>query len=214
MDKDATKEAVQAALGEALKKMTSGQTPQLAAAYVAFWADCGNVAKDATNPHFKNTYASLEAVLAIVKPLMAKHGLALLQAPGPVRDHNMTLHSVLVHSSGQSWAFNTELPLGKNEGPQPAGSVITYARRYFLLAIGGIAPVDDDGEAASGEEPVAVESTKKLDKGMEAFKANEGEKPADAVKRFTAEYKDRVSATGDQELVDTYLAKRKALKGG
>jgi len=210
-------EGIQAALSQIM----SGKTPELAKAFVSFWADAGEgVAKNANNPHFKNDYADLSACLAVVKPALVKNGLALVQAPGSVRDGNQQLHSVLVHSSGQSWTFLTELPLGGKATAQSAGSCLTYARRYFLLALAGIAPVDDDGNGASeapDTRPATAHNPNELSTlilEMIAFEPTKGEKPKDTVARYTKEFKARVSATGDQHLVNKYLAQRLSLKSG
>lgn len=92
-------------------------------------------------------YADLGDALGMVRPVLAKHGIAVLQQvtsePGTVQ-----VWTTLLHSSGQ---FLTQAPLGMPEGktPQATGSAITYARRYALLAALGLATEDDDGQSAA-----------------------------------------------------------------
>lgn len=175
----------------------ASKTPALFDAYFDYWHEVGNVGKNAKNPHHKNDYANLEAVMAVVKPLMKKHGLVLLQVPGYIRDGNQVLQSALMHKpSKEVWNFHMEIPLGEKRTAQSTGSGLTYARRYFTLTISGMCPVDDDGEAAAEEveeepEP-AVEDSGKLIAVMQAFK---GKGPA-AAKEFTDKFKDSASAGG------------------
>ena len=197
------------------ESLTNGRTPALAKAYVAFWGQVVNAVKDATNPHFKNTYATLESALAVTKPAMAANKLALLQMPGPLRADVMTLVTMLVHESGETWSFTTELPLGLKTTAQASGSCITYARRYAVMAIAGICAVDDDGEAASRQPP--QESPEKddgavarLEAAISAITPVKGKK-LEAITALEA-LKGPVSETGDKALVAKYLEKRASLK--
>lgn len=123
---------------------------KLAPAYVAAWGELpAVVAKDASNPHFGNDYATLEATLKLIKPVFAKHGLALLQSSGRIADGNIDVVSLLLHSSGQQIALTTQMPLGGKLTSQAAGSATTYGKRYMAKGIAGLADSDDDGEAAS-----------------------------------------------------------------
>lgn len=122
---------------------------KLSAALVAFQAECPSVAFDSKNPHFKNRYASLAAIHRAVSPLLAKHGLAVMQFPISEEGRAGCITRIL-HESGESMEETLLLPLSKND-PQGAGAAITYARRYGLSgALGLITEEDDDGEAASG----------------------------------------------------------------
>jgi hypothetical protein len=95
----------------------------------------------------KYRYADLGDALGMVRPVLARHGIAVLQQvtsePGTVQ-----VWTTLLHCSGQ---FMTQAPLGMPEGktPQQTGSAITYARRYALLAALGLATEDDDGQTAA-----------------------------------------------------------------
>jgi len=102
-------------------------------------------AKDATNPHFRSKYPTLASVCDACDPL-AKHGIAYLQ-PTRAEGIHVTVTTMLAHSSGEWIAQDLTLTAGQNT-PQAVGSAITYGRRYGLAAMVGIAPEDDDGEAA------------------------------------------------------------------
>jgi hypothetical protein len=121
-------------------------------------AEMEGAKKDATNPHFRSSYATLAAVCDACAPL-AKHGIAYLQptrADGP----HVTVTTVLIHASGEWIAEDLTLTAGQNT-PQAVGSAITYGRRYGLAAMVGIAPEDDDGEAAEPRNAApAIDATR------------------------------------------------------
>lgn len=100
--------------------------------------------KNATNPHFKNKFADLEACMDCLREPLAANGLTV-----PQLVVGEELHTVLMHTSGQ-W-IKSVYPLVNVAGtPQGMGSCITYARRYALCAMFNlVAEPDDDGQAAS-----------------------------------------------------------------
>lgn len=114
----------------------------------------GNAVKDAANPFFKSKYADLASVREAIREPMAANGLAVVQLP-TVTERGTYLCTTLAHSSGQ-WmrSFYPIKPV--KDDPQGMGSAITYARRYALSAITGVAPEDDDGNAASGKKTDSV----------------------------------------------------------
>lgn len=126
-------------------------TPSLWKAFHAAQAELDNVKYDSKNPHFKSGYASLSAVLDATVPILNKHGLVLTQE---IRHGNQPENSVrvttrIVHAaSGEQTQDSQVIPLAKND-PQGHGSAITYARRYAIQAMLGIASEDDDGNEAS-----------------------------------------------------------------
>lgn len=130
---------------------TSEQINELATALAKAQGEIGGAVKDAQNPHFRSKYADLASVREAAKPL-AKHGLAVIQSCRmAVRDDGMVaeVETRLLHSSGQWMADTLAVPVSKPDA-QGIGSAITYGRRYTLAAFAGIAPEDDDGEAAVG----------------------------------------------------------------
>ncbi len=212
------KAAIDAGVARALTGITNGRTPDLAKAYVKFWNSVRNVEKNAQNPHLKNRYADLEATLKVAKPALAANGLALLIMPGEATSTAVTLTTMLVHESGQSWVWNTTMPMKPPKagpaGPQEMGSVISYARRYITQAVAGMAAVDDDAEAASQTDEMESIPTDidLIGKNIITFQANPGESGKDAAERFKAELEAKVSAAGDAKLAAAYIEKRKALR--
>lgn len=122
----------------------------IAVALVKFNSEVKIIEKDAKNPHFKNQYASLDTIIDEVRPLLAKHGLSIMQFPGGDGE-NFTLRTLLLHESGE-WIESEPLTMRpvKND-PQGIGSCNTYARRYSLSAMLSLntGEEDDDGNGAS-----------------------------------------------------------------
>lgn len=127
---------------------TSEQIDKIAPALLAAQKEIGNASKDAKNPHFRNSYASLGSVIEAVKEPLNKHGIAIVQTLSEGKE-GLHLSSRLLHTSGQ-WIEDTAFsPISKND-PQGVGSAVTYLRRYSLAALLCITQEDDDGNAASG----------------------------------------------------------------
>ena len=111
--------------------------------------EIGKVAKNAKNPHFKNTYADLNALLEAVEPILLEKGLLLLQ---PIKEARV--FSIIIDaSSSESIESYIDLPTGAT--PQGMGSAITYYRRYTLQSLLSLQAVDDDGHTASQPQKVA-----------------------------------------------------------
>jgi hypothetical protein len=141
---------------------TSEQIGELAAALAKAQAEMEGAAKNSTNPHFRNAYPDLASVRdACVGPL-SKNGIAVVQSPSisltTEFGAGVTVETRLIHGSGQ-WMAGTLSCQMKDASPQSVGSAITYLRRYALLSFAGIAPTDDDGEAAHGRSKVGPSST-------------------------------------------------------
>jgi hypothetical protein len=133
---------------------TSEKTTELFKAIQQVQQECGIIGKDASNPHFKSEYVSLEKQWTVVKPLLDKAGLVLIQPPGFIADGKLSIDTIIHHvPSGQFIISTGQMPIGK-EGPQAVGSAITYARRYFMQACLSVVAgdEDDDGETAEGRK--------------------------------------------------------------
>ena len=131
----------------------SSNTDLIGAALARAQLEMVNPAFDMVNPHFRNKYASLAAVRDAVIPVLAKHGIALVQNLRTVHGETpmMSVETTLYHSSGQFLKFDgLDLPVMKRDA-QGFGSAATYARRYALMAIAGVVgEPDDDANTASG----------------------------------------------------------------
>jgi hypothetical protein len=129
---------------------TSEQINELAAALIKAHAQFKPVirssrAQVAANREYK--YADLATLIEATFPALLANGIVPMQA---VDAETQSLVSRLCHVSGQ-WA-ESAYPLGKYDRPQDFGSQLSYARRYSLLALLGVAQEDDDGAEAQKAE--------------------------------------------------------------
>ena len=109
--------------------------------------------RNATNPHFRNHYADLSACLDAVLPALHENQLALVQQIHDA-ENGITVETSVLHESGESINFGKiYVPTSKHDA-QGYGSALTYGRRYGVMCL-GIAPEDDDGNAAAKSAPVA-----------------------------------------------------------
>lgn len=123
-----------------------------APAFVEAQKAMGDVIKTKRNDHFKSKYAELADVIDAVQGALNANGFSIIQpvsteAGGTV----VRITTMLLHKSGQ-WMRSTLAMRPVKADPQGVGSAITYGRRYGLMAMTGVAPEDDDGNAASGRD--------------------------------------------------------------
>jgi len=121
---------------------------QIATALVKAQKAFGPALKTHTNPAFRSKYADLSACVEAVMDALNDNGIAMIQQTRQ-DDTGVTVETMFLHESGE---FITSGPLhvpAAKQDPQGYGSALTYARRYSLMAACGIAPEDDDGNAAS-----------------------------------------------------------------
>lgn len=153
----------------------------LAAALAEAQGEFPVVAKESSNPFFKSKYAELSTIVRTIQPVLRKHGLSVTQLTED-GENGVSVRTVLMHKTGEYISGVLRMRPVKDD-PQGIGSAITYARRYGLSAILGIATDDDDdGAAASG-----TTSKSQTQKKQEAKKTP----PADDT-RPTAEEKAKV----------------------
>jgi hypothetical protein len=113
--------------------------------------EIGKVAKNAKNPHFKNTYADLNALIEAVEPILLEKGLVLLQ---PIKEGKVF---TIITSIIDSASIESYIDLTPGLTAQALGSQITYFRRYTLSSLLTLQAIDDDGQQAS--QPVKVQKT-------------------------------------------------------
>lgn len=124
----------------------------IASALAAAQANMGKALKQASNPHLKSKYADLGSVMDACLPALNEAGIAVIQPAGEDETGHY-VETVFIHGeSGDKLSCRVPLIVGKND-MQGYGSAVTYARRYGLMAMAGIAPEDDDGHAASQSAP-------------------------------------------------------------
>lgn len=124
-----------------------------------FQNEIGIIKKDAKNPHFKNTYASLEQILSEVKPILTACELILLQ---PINEKGVCTQIRMMNGAENDF-IESFIPLPIGLQPQPLGSAITYFRRYTLASLLSLEIDDDDAQQATKnpekEEPKFHDTT-------------------------------------------------------
>lgn len=141
----------------------SDQIDELAKALCKAQSKLKHAVKDSTNPHFKSKYADLASVINACKDELTANGLSVAQGLSSADGTSLTCTTMLLHTSGQWLSSDLTLRPTKQDA-QGIGSCATYARRYSLAAMVGIAQDDDDGQAAvqkPAPEYVAPVPTKK-----------------------------------------------------
>jgi len=109
-----------------------------------FHVKVGKIKKDASNPFFKSSYASLSHILEEIGTPLQESGLVISQFPD-----GEGLVTMLIHAeSGEYISSNYVMPVSKQNDPQALGSAISYARRYAVTSILSLNVSDDDAEGA------------------------------------------------------------------
>lgn len=135
------------------RKVNFDNTSEVANALASFNLEMENIAKNVKNPFFKSSYLDLSAIANTVRPLLAKHGLSVIQYPIDDENGRISVNTVLLHKSGQKIEFpGIWVKPSKIGDVQVLGSIITYLKRYSIAAILFVAGCeeDDDGEKAVG----------------------------------------------------------------
>ena len=131
---------------------------ELATALALAQGEMKNAPKSSDNPFYRSKYADLSSVWDTARGPLTKNGLSIIQLPGTTPEGKPTLETILAHSSGEYVAETVVMtPVRQIKGggfelandPQALGSAFSYARRYGLAAICGVATEDDDGNSAS-----------------------------------------------------------------
>lgn len=157
----------------------SEQINELATALAKAQGQITGALKDSSNPYYSSKYADLASVWDACRKPLSENGLAVIQMPGRDESGNF-VETILSHSSGQWFSSKLHFKPGRTdkngvfiplEDSQALGSGITYIRRYALSAMVGIAPEDDDGNAASGKQKTAAE---KIDEKVKVPHDNDG----------------------------------------
>ena len=113
--------------------------------------EIGVVKKNAKNPHFKNTYADLNALIEAVEPILLEKGLILLQ---PIKDGKLFTQIIDIDTFEM---VESVIDLSPNLTAQALGSQVTYYRRYTLQSLMSLQADDDDGQKASTPQAIVKE---------------------------------------------------------
>lgn len=115
----------------------------------------GKVAKNAKNPHFKNSYADINALLDTVEPILHEHGLLLLQ---PVNGTDVVSRIIDIETGEHIESFMSLPPIAD---PQKTLAAVTYFRRGTLQSLLSLQAIDDDGNtAASGTSKPKIDNAR------------------------------------------------------
>lgn len=139
------------------------ENAKIAAAFVKAQKGFAPALKTSQNPHFRSKYADLSACVEAVIDSLNENGIALIQTPHE-SDTGVIVETIFLHESGESMSGGKLYTPASKQDPQGYGSALTYARRYGLMAACGIAPEDDDGNAASRKESNKSEPKSEWDK--------------------------------------------------
>ena len=151
--------------------------------------------KDANNPFFKSKYVPLENVVEAITESASKNGLSFTQFPSSDEDGNVTVGTLVMHSSGEWIEYDPIKMKPVKNDPQSIGSAITYAKRYALSAIFGItSDQDDDGNEATqtkkqqpkkvNDPVISVEKANYYLKEIATISAEKGKEDGSIVKWF------------------------------
>jgi len=121
----------------------------LFAALAKAQAKIKHAVKDSKNPHFNSKYADLAAVAEACREALTENGICVIQDPSTI-GNQVTCVTTLGHASGESYESKPLAMVPRDLSPQTVGSCVTYLRRYQLASVVGVAPDDDDGNAAQG----------------------------------------------------------------
>jgi hypothetical protein len=113
--------------------------------------EVGKVSKNSKNPHFKNTYADLNALIDAVEPILLEKGLLMLQ---PIQNGNV---NTIIMDCESSESLESSIALPALSDPQKLGSAITYFRRYTLQSLLSLQAEDDDANKASRKDTLSDE---------------------------------------------------------
>tara|TARA_B100000530_G_C15935213_1_gene478762 strand:+ start:6647 stop:7333 length:687 start_codon:yes stop_codon:yes gene_type:complete len=116
----------------------------------------GKAKEKSSNPHFKSKYANLASVMDACMEALNSNGIAVIQPIETETENGLSVTTVFIHGeSGESLHNHVPLVVSKND-MQGYGSAITYARRYGLMMMAGLATEDDDGNAAVVAKPKKI----------------------------------------------------------
>ena len=124
------------------------------AALVAAQQEFGQVKKGSTNPAFRSKYADLADVAGVVIPTLSVHGVAVLHY---MTGENLSaMRTEFFHATSGTRVYCDVPLIVDKQNMQGMKSATTYAKRIGLESLSGIAPEDDDGNAAAKAPPRAA----------------------------------------------------------
>jgi hypothetical protein len=128
--------------------MEQQKTSGIAKAFVEAQKEFAPALKTSTNPHFRSKYVDLAGCVEAVLDALNNHGFALIQKTHDC-ESGVKVETIFMYESGEQISGGVISVPADKQNAQGYGSALTYARRYSLMAACGIAPEDDDGNAAT-----------------------------------------------------------------
>lgn len=187
----------------------SDSIAQLAEALAKAQGQIDDASKGSKNPFFNSKYADLAAVRAVIREPLAVNDIAVIQFPRSLNGE-VEVETMLTHKSGEYISETLRLPVGKWDA-HGIGSAITYARRYGLMSLLGIATDDDDGNAAVEKAPVkqvtkvsvsdvaAKEAASKGSKELQKYWATLGDEERNGFSQELRKELKNIAANADQK---------------
>lgn len=179
----------------------------IATALAAAQLEMGKAFKQSSNPHFRSKYADLGNVMDACMEALNKHGIAVVQ-PVTETELGRYVETRFIHETGETLICPIPLILGKQD-MQGLGSAMTYARRYGLMALAGIAPEDDDGNAAAANAPKELSWSETIIAELPEG-STEAEKATALMEAIMAQWKHKRTAG---ELVNEWKRREKLING-
>ena len=126
--------------------MNATKPTSLAQKLLGFQSEIGAIAKDSDNPFYKSKYFDINKLLEVVKPVLSKHGIVVLQ-PLVNIEGTTGLSTILINSENSADVLKFDTPIVNIPDAQKMGASVTYFRRYALQSILGLQAEDDDGNS-------------------------------------------------------------------
>lgn len=113
------------------------------------------LSKDGTNPHFKNSYVTLNQIIDALRPLELEQKISITMPLTNLYNTDRPGLALVIQDLEGEEIIRDILPLPDLTDPQKMGSAITYYRRYMLMSFFNLKSEDDDAELAR-PKPVVV----------------------------------------------------------
>jgi len=121
--------------------------------------EIGTIKKDSINPFFKSDYFDINKLVEVLKPILNKHKLVIIQPVEVIEGKNILKTILLDTESGEQIESSALLPIDIE--PQKFGSACTYLRRYCLQSMLFLQAEDDDGSKSSPKNISTTKLTKR-----------------------------------------------------
>lgn len=134
-----------------MEQPATSTSDNIQTALIAAQVNFGPLEKDADNPYFKSKYLSLGALLNAVRPALSDAGI-LITSSYVLLTQGWVVETILHHAPSGT-QLTSQFPVIDVSNSQKVGASGTFAMRYNLLQLLGIAAADDDGNSAARLTP-------------------------------------------------------------